>query len=191
MTYLHIHLSINTSFHPIHNHRKFSLNFLHSFFVLIPQKLVDSNFSFFFVRTWSSPGILALPLLSSSPDISLQTKAKRLDTTNVFRNLLNGARINEIKKERKKRKKEIKKAQGGSQRTEETKLLLLPPPIPLVSRVQVLSMIPRRRSTTDYRVSLLLEGRENKLVNDFKPAMNLRGKLSRIMHTFRRIHVLC
>lgn len=128
MTYLHIHLEVNTSFHPIHNHRKFSLNFLHSFFVLIPQKLVDSNFSFFFVRTSSSPGILALPLLSSSPDISLQTKAKRLDTTNVFRNLLNGARINEIKKERKKRKKEIKKAQGGSQRTEETKLLLLPPP---------------------------------------------------------------
>lgn len=48
-----------------------------------------------------------------------------------------------------------------------------PPSPPLVSRVQVLSMIPRRRSTTDYRVPLLLllllllEGRENKLVNDF------------------------
>lgn len=135
--------------------------------------LSSCNYPSFQTRWFSNkpPGILFL-----RPDISLQTKAKRPDTTNVFRNLLNDSRIeNEIKKkEREKRKwKKEKKEEKSARRKSTNRRNQTPPPSPpLVSRVQVLSMIPRRRSTTDYRVPLLLlllllEGRENKLVNDF------------------------
>lgn len=133
--------------------------------------LSSYNYPSFQTRSFSNkpPGILFL-----RPDISLQTKAKRPDTTNVFRNLLNDSRIeNEIKKkEREKRKwKKEKKEEKSARRKSTNRRNQTPPPSPpLVSRVQVLSMIPRRRSTTDYRVPLLLlllEGRENKLVNDF------------------------
>lgn len=136
--------------------------------------LSSCNYPSFQTRSFSNkpPGILFL-----RPDISLQTKAKRPDTTNVFRNLLNDSRIeNEIKKkEREKRKwKKEKKEEKSARRKSTNRRNQTPPPSPpLVSRVQVLSMIPRRRSTTDYRVPLLLllllllEGRENKLVNDF------------------------
>lgn len=133
--------------------------------------LSSCNYPSFQTRSFSNkpPGILFL-----RPDISLQTKAKRPDTTNVFRNLLNDSRIeNEIKKkEREKRKWKKKKEEKSARRKSTNRRNQTPPPSPpLVSRVQVLSMIPRRRSTTDYRVPLLLllllEGRENKLVNDF------------------------
>lgn len=132
--------------------------------------LSSCNYPSFQTRSFSNkpPGILFL-----RPDISLQTKAKRPDTTNVFRNLLNDSRIeNEIKKKKERNENEKKKKEEKSARRKSTnrRNQTPPPSPPLVSRVQVLSMIPRRRSTTDYRVPLLLlllEGRENKLVNDF------------------------
>lgn len=67
------------------------------------------------------------------------------------------------KKEKRKRNgkeeekgKRRKKVQGGSQRTEK-------PSSSLPSRVEVLSMIPRRRPTTDYRVSSSNDPRETSL----------------------------
>lgn len=155
--------------------------------------LSSCNYPSFQTRSFSNkpPGILFL-----RPDISLQTKAKRPDTTNVFRNLLNDSRIeNEIKKKErekrkwKKKKKKKKKAQGGSQRTEETKLLLLLLLSFRVSRYYRWSHVGAQRPIIVFPPSSSSSSswRDEKTSSwMILPAMNLRGKLSRIMHTFRR-----
>lgn len=162
-------LKINISFHPIHV-STFSIHFH-----LIPPPSIQFSFFSNSARIFFSnvpPGILFL-----RPDISLETKAKSPDTTNVFRNLLNGSRIeNEIKKKREREREMKMKKKRRKKRKEEVNEPKKPNSSSSSSSSRfacpgIIDDIPRRRSTTDYRVPslllLLLEERENKLVNDF------------------------